>query len=297
MQNASIHPSGARAIIGKVPLYLSSIRIWESLFALPFAYIGMALAADGWPGWHAFIWITVAMFGVRTLGMFANRLIHAREDAINPRTTNRHLPRGILKPGEVLGIMAVSLAIFMVATYQLNTLALVLAPVAAGYVILYSYAKYFTWACNFMLGWALAMAPAGAWVGVTGRLDPPAVLLSFAVAMWAGGFDIIYGCTDYDFDQKHGINSVPRKFGVAGALWIARGMHYLAAAALLALGIWMGLGFLYYIGWAIAVALLIYENRLVKPDDLSKIGAVFFRVNSYISVQLLIFTILAVALQ
>ena len=297
MHNASIYPSGARAIIGKVPLYLSSIRIWESLFALPFAYIGMMLAADGWPGWHTFIWITMAMFGVRTLGMFANRLVHAKEDAINPRTANRHLPQGLLKPGEVLGMMVVSVAIFIVAAYRLNILALILAPVAAAYVILYSYAKYFTWACNFMLGWALAMAPAGAWIGVTGRLDPQAVLLSFAVAMWAGGFDIIYGCTDYDFDKEHGINSVPRKFGIAGALWIARGMHILAAAALLALGIWMGLGFLYYIGWAIAVALLIYENSLVKADDLSKIGAVFFRVNSYISVQLLIFTILAVVLQ
>jgi 4-hydroxybenzoate polyprenyltransferase len=297
MHDASIHSSSARAIIGKVPLYLSSIRIWESLFALPFAYIGMALAADGWPGWHTFIWITVAMFGVRTLGMFANRLVHAKEDAINPRTANRHLPQRLLKPGEVIGIMVVSVAIFIVATSQLNTLALILAPVAAAYVILYSYAKYFTWACNFMLGWALAMAPVGVWVGVTGGLDPQAVLLSFAVAMWAGGFDIIYGCTDYDFDKKHGINSVPRKFGIAGALWIVRGMHTLAAAALLALGIWMGLGFLYYIGWAIAVALLIYENSLVKPDDLSRIGVAFFRVNSYISVQLLIFTILAVALQ
>ena len=302
MHHTTSQPSIARGLIAraalelgrKVPLYLSSIRIWESLFALPFCYMGMVLAARGWPGWHAFIWINVAMFGVRTLGMSANRLIHAREDALNPRTASRHLPAGTLKPGEVLGTILVSGAIFLVAAYQLNTLALMLAPAALGYAILYSYAKYFTWACNFMLGWALAMAPAGAWIGVTGSLDPPAVLLAFAVAMWAGGFDIIYGCTDYDFDRRQGIYSVPRKFGIAGALRIVRVMHLLAAAALLALGLWLQLGSFYYIGWAIAVALLIYENSLVKPHDLSRVGVAFFRVNSYISVQLMVFTILAV---
>ena len=288
--------SGLRRVVGKIPLYLSSIRIWESLFALPFAYIGMVLAAQGWPGWHAFIWINVAMFGARTLAMSGNRVINAKEDAINPRTQSRHLPQGILRPSEVIGMMVVSGGIFFVAAYQLNTLALVLAPVAAADVVLYSYAKYFTWACNLMLGWALAIAPAGAWIGVTGRLDPEAVLLSFAVAMWAGGFDIIYGCTDYDFDRSQGIKSVPVKLGIAGALRLVRVMHLLSAASLLALGIWMGLGPLYYVGWAIAVALLVYENSLVKPDDLSRVGVAFFRVNSYISVQLLAFTILAIVL-
>ena len=294
MQNSSARPFGARAIAGKLPLYLNSIRIWEALFALPFCYLAMVLAADGWPGWHTLIWISVAIMGARTLAMSANRLINAKEDALNPRTAGRHLPLGTLKPAEVLGMMAVSVVVFIVASSQLNSLALILAPVAAAYVVLYSYTKYFTWACNFMLGWALAIAPAGAWIAVTGRLEPPAVLLSFAVAMWAGGFDIIYGCTDYDFDQEQGIRSVPSKFGIARALWIVRGMHLLSVTALLALGLWLGLGIFYYIGWAIAFGLLIYENWLVKPDDLSKVSVAFFRVNSYISVQLLIFTILAV---
>ena len=288
--------SGLRRVVAKIPLYLSSIRIWESLFALPFAYIGMVLAAEGWPGWNAFVWINVAMFGARTLAMSGNRVINAKEDAVNPRTQSRHLPQGILTPAEVIGMMAVSAGIFFVAAYQLNALALILSPVAAAYVVLYSYAKYVTWACNLMLGWALAIAPAGAWIGVTGRLDPEAVLLSFAVAMWAGGFDIIYGCTDYDFDRSQGIKSVPVRFGIAGALKLVRVMHLLSAASLLALGIWMGLGPLYYVGWAIAVALLVYENSLVKPDDLSRVGVAFFRVNSYISVQLLAFTILAILL-
>jgi 4-hydroxybenzoate polyprenyltransferase len=294
MTNTPSRPAPVRTIITRTSRYASSIRIWESLFALPFAYMGMVLAAGGWPGWHAFIWINVAMFGGRTLAMSGNRVINAREDALNPRTRRRHLPRGLLQPGEVIGMMVVSALIFLLAAYQLNTLALLLAPLAGAYVVLYSYAKYITWACNLMLGWALAIAPAGAWIGVTGSLDPPAVLLAFAVAMWAGGFDIIYGCTDYDFDQEQGIHSIPRKFGIASALWIVRGMHFLAGAALLALGIWLELTFFYYIGWAIAVLLLIYENRLVRPDDLSRIGVAFFRINSYISVQLLLFTGLAV---
>ncbi|MFQ6028447.1 MAG: UbiA-like polyprenyltransferase, partial [Dehalococcoidia bacterium] len=270
MQSTSLNLGGARAVIGKVPLYLSSIRIWESVFALPFAYMGMVLAARGWPGWHAFIWITVAMVGARTLAMSANRLIHAKEDAQNPRTRNRHLPSGLLKPWEVGGMMAVGAVVFLVAAAQLNFLALALAPVAAAYVVLYSYAKYFTWACNLMLGWALAIAPAGAWIGVTGSLDPPAILLALVVALWAGGFDIIYACTDHDFDREYGIYSIPGKFGIGGALWMARVLHFLASAALLALGIWLELSFFFYIGWAIAVVLLIYENRLVKPDDLSR---------------------------
>jgi 4-hydroxybenzoate polyprenyltransferase len=295
MNHTAALPALVRTVVTRTSRYASSIRIWESLFALPFAYMGMVLAAGGWPGWQAFIWINAAMFGARTMAMSGNRVINAREDALNPRTAHRHLPQGLLQPVEVIGMMIVSAALFLVAVYQLNTLALLLAPLAGAYVVLYSYAKYFTWACNLMLGWALAIAPAGAWIGVTGSLDPPAVLLAFAVAMWAGGFDIIYGCTDYDFDRKQGIHSVPRRFGINGALWIARGMHVLAAAALLALGIWLELNFFYYIGWAIAVLLLIYENRLARPDDLSRIGVAFFRVNSYISVQLLVFTVLAVA--
>jgi 4-hydroxybenzoate polyprenyltransferase len=224
--------------------------------------------------------------------MFANRLIHAQEDAANPRTANRHLPQGLLKPWEVILMMAVSTGVFFFAASQLNSLALALAPVAAAYVVLYSYAKYYTWACNLALGGALAMAPAGAWIGVTGRLDPQTVLLYFAVATWAGGFDIIYACTDYDFDRRRGIHSVPARFGIAGALRITRGLHLLTATSLLALGLWLGLGYFYYIGWAIAVVLLIYQNSLVKPDDLSKVNQAFFRFNSSVSLQLLGFTIL-----
>ncbi|PKB72330.1 MAG: hypothetical protein BZY87_00640 [SAR202 cluster bacterium Io17-Chloro-G6] len=280
----------------RVPRYLVTIRVWESLYALPFCFIGMVLAADGWPGWSVFIWITVAITGVRTLGMAANRFIHRKEDVHNPRTANRHLPQGLLKPWEVFGLMVIGTGVFFYAASQLNGLTLALAPVAAAYVVMYSFTKYHTWACHFFLGWALAISPSAAWIAVTGRLDPEAVLLSLAVALWAGGFDIVYGCADIDFDRKYGVNSLPKRFGIAAALQITRVMHVGAAAALLALGFWMDLAFYYFIGWAIAVSLLAMENGLIKADDLSKLRSPLFQYNSVISIVLLLFTVLAVAL-
>ena len=294
MQSVVTLSGSAGNVIHKVPHYLGAIRIWESLYALPFCYIGMVLAADGWPDISIFVWITVAMFGARTLGMSTNRLVHHKEDMANPRTANRHLPRGLLKPWEVLVMMVVSTGIFFYAASQLNSLALALAPVAAAYVVLYSYAKYYTWACNILLGLALAISPSAAWIAVTGRMDPEAALLSFAVAAWAGGFDVIYGCTDYDFDGQYGVKSVPRRFGIPASLWITKGMHLLAAAALLALGLWLGLSYLYFIGWGIAVFLLTFENSLIRPSNLSRLHSPFFKYNSTISMVLLIFTILAV---
>ena len=283
-------------ITTRVPRYLSTIRIWESLYALPFCFMGMIFAADGWPGWSVFIWITVALTGVRTLGMAANRFLHRKEDVNNPRTANRHLPRGLLKPWEVFGLMVMGTAVFFFAAAQLNGLALALSPVAAAYVVGYSFAKYYTWACHFFLGWALAISPSAAWIAVTGRLDPEPVLLSVVVALWAGGFDIIYGCADLDFDRKYGVNSFPKRFGVAAALRTTKLMHASASVALLALGFWMGLSFYYFIGWGIATLLLALENSLVKPGDLSKLRSPLFQYNSVISMVLLLFTILEVAL-
>ena len=292
--NAITNPAAILAT--RIPRYLSTIRIWESLYALPFCFMGMILAADGWPGWSIFIWITVALTGVRTLGMAANRFLHRKEDVHNPRTANRHLPTGKLKPFEVFGLMVVGTGVFFYAAWQLNGLALALAPVAAAYVVMYSFAKYYTWACHFFLGWALAISPSAAWIAVTGRLDPEAVLLSVVVALWAGGFDIVYGCADLDFDQKYGVNSFPKRFGIAAALRTTKVMHAAAAAALLAVGFWMDLSFYYFIGWAIAVSLLAFENGLLKPDDLSKLRSPLFQYNSVISMVLLVFTILGVAL-
>ncbi len=296
MSAASVIKTPTGLIATRVPRYLSAIRVWESLYALPFCFMGMVLAADGWPGWSVFVWITVALTGVRTLGMAANRFLHRKEDVHNPRTAGRHLPTGKLKPFEVFGLMLAGTGVFFYAAAQLNGLALALAPVAAAYVVLYSFAKYHTWACHFFLGWALAISPSAAWIAVTGRLDPEPVLLSVVVALWAGGFDIVYGCADLEFDRKYGVNSLPKRFGVAAALKTTRVMHTAAAAALLALGFWMDLSFYYFIGWAIAVSLLAFENGLLKPDDLSKLRSPLFQYNSVISMVLLLFTVLAVVL-
>ena len=286
----------AGLIASRIPRYLSTIRIWESLYALPFCLMGMVLAAEGWPGWSVFIWITIALTGVRTLGMAANRLLHRKEDIHNPRTANRHLPTGKLKPFEVFSLMVCGTVVFFYAAAQLNTLALVLSPVAAAYVVMYSFAKYYTWACHFFLGWALAISPSAAWIAVTGRLDPEAVLLSIVVALWAGGFDIIYGCADLDFDRKYGVNSFPKKFGIAKALNTTRVMHTASAACLLVLGFWLNLSFYYFIGWGLAVSLLAFENGLLKANDLSKLRSPLFQYNSVISMVLFIFTALAVFL-
>ena len=284
------------AVLHRAHLFVEAVRFEHSLFALPFAYIGMFLAADGLPTLSQFIWITVAMVAARTLAMSSNRLIHWKEDAANPRTSNRHLPKGLLKPWEMGTLMLASVGVFMFAASQLNTLALILAPVAAAYVVAYSYAKYYTWTTHFVLGWADAIAPAGAWIGVTGGLEPEGVLLAFAVAVWIGGFDIVYACQDYDFDARYGVRSIPRRFGVEAAFWWYRGMHLLTSVSLLALGLWMDLGYLFFIGWGIASALLVYQHTLVKPHDLSKLHLAFFTVNGYISAALLLFTSLAVVI-
>ncbi|MBF8266621.1 MAG: 4-hydroxybenzoate octaprenyltransferase [Dehalococcoidia bacterium] len=274
----------------KLRLILDSIRFEHTIFALPFAYLGMVLAARGLPTLPQFLWITVAMASARTLAMSANRIIDRRLDALNPRTAGRPLPTGRLKLGEMAVLAAVSLAVLLVAAAQLNALALALAPVAAVVVVGYSYTKRFTWASHFILGWADGIAPAGAWIGVTGSLAWEPVLMAFAVATWIGGFDILYACQDYRFDVERGLHSIPQRFGIAAALVWARGMHLLTAAALLGLGLWLGLGFPYYIGWALASALLVYEHRLVSPTDLSRLNMAFFNVNGYIAIIVFVFT-------
>ena len=283
-------------LLTRLHLFSAAIRFEHTLFALPFAYIGMFLAADGLPTLGQFMWITVAMAAARTVAMTANRLVHHREDTANPRTAKRHLPLGLLKRRDMIGVMLVSVGIFVFSASQLNTLAFALSPLVVVVLFLYTYAKYFTWTSHFILGWADAIAPAGAWIGVTGTLDPEAMLLALAVAMWIGGFDVIYACLDYNFDRSYGIHSIPRRFGIAGALLWARGMHLVTSASLLALGIWMDLGFVYFIGWAVVSALLVYQNALVKPHDLSKVDLAALKINSYVGLILLLTTSLAVFL-
>ena len=283
-----------RSFLRRVPRYLEAVKFHESVFALPFAYSGMVLAADGWPSWSQFAWVTVAMVAARTLGMSANRLIDRHIDARNPRTAVRHLPSGLLKPADMAALAIVAAAVLFYAASRLNTLALALAPVAAAYLVLYPYAKRFTWAGSMLLGWALAIAPSGAWIAVRGSLSLEPVLLSGAVAFWAAGFDILYHTQDRRFYEAHGLHSVAQRFGILAAFWWARAMDVLAVASLLVLGAWMGLGFPYYVGCVVAAALLAYRYRIVTPDDLSKLGVAFQRINAYVSTVMFVSTLIAV---
>ena len=293
MNAASMPASAGR----KLALFVDAIKFHESIFALPFAYTGMILAADGLPALDKFIWISVAMVGARTVGMSANRIIDRYIDARNPRNASRHLPTGKLSVRDMTLLTLVALAVFVFAAAMLNPLALALSPVAIAYLIFYPYTKRFTWASNLLLGWALAIAPTAAWVGVTGSLAWQPVLLSLGVALWAGSFDILYHTQDYDFQKREGLHSVATRFGIGGAFRFARTMDGLAIIALLALGLWMALTWPYYIGLALAAGFLIYKHRLVSPDDLSKLGMAFFRINAYVSTTMLAATLIALLMR
>ena len=256
----------------------------------------MALAADGLPTWSQFIWITVAMVSARTLGMSANRLIDRHIDARNPRTAERHLPAGLLRASDMAVLAVASGAVLMVAASQLNTLALVLAPVAAAYLVLYPYTKRFTWASNLALGWALAIAPTGAWIGVTGEIAVVPVVLSLAVALWAGSFDILYHVQDVKFHSEAGLHSVSQRFGIRAAFRLGRTMDAGAVAALIAVGLLAGLGWPYYAGCAIAAAILVNKHRTASPADPSTLGPAFFRTNAYVSAAVFAGTLAAVLL-
>ena len=288
------HTSPPASVFDKASLFVDSVKFQESIFALPFAYTGMVLAADGLPSWHQFAWITVAMVSARTFGMSANRVIDRHLDGLNPRTADRHLPAGRLKVVDVALPAAVSLGVLFLSAAMLNPLALALAPVAAAYLALYPYTKRFTWAANLMLGWALAIAPSAAWIGVTGSLTWEPVLLSAAVAFWAGSFDILYHVQDVDFYTGQGLHSVARRFGVNGAFRWALLLDIAALGSLVTLGLWTGLAWPYYLGLAVAAVLLVYKRRLLSPDDTSRIGMTFFRINAYVSTSVFLATLTAV---
>ena len=283
-----------QSFVRRLPLFFEEIKFQESIFALPFAYTGMVLAAGGLPSPGQFVWITVAMVSGRTLGMSANRLIDRRIDSRNPRTAGRYLPGGLLKVSDMASLAAAAIAVFFVAAAQLNTLALVLAPVAAAYLIAYPYAKRFTWAGSFFLGWALAIAPSAAWIGVRGTLSWEPVLLSVAVALWAASFDILYHVQDRDFYATSGLYSVAQRFGIPAAFRLAGGLDALAVVCLVGLGLWMGLAVPYFVGCVVAVGVLIYKYSLVSPRDTSRMGMAFFRINAYVSTIMFLATFVAV---
>lgn len=278
----------------RLRLTLEMIKFEHSVFALPFALTGALLAFreshfDARGFGYKLLWIAIAMVGARSAAMTFNRILDADIDARNPRTRMRHLPTGLLSSRFAWGFLAVSVIIFLLAARALNPLCLKLAPVALAILFFYSFTKRFTTFSHLILGLSLGIAPAAAWIAVQGSLDPRILWLTAAVTFWTAGFDIIYSCQDYEFDLREGLFSLPRRFGMSGALWIARLFHLAMIACLVSLSISFGLGALSWAGITAIVLLLVYEHRLVRADDLSRVDAAFFTVNGYVSVLFFLF--------
>jgi 4-hydroxybenzoate polyprenyltransferase len=268
--------------------FLDAIKFEHTVFALPFAYIAMVLAADGWPGWRVLLWVTLAMVGGRTVAMSVNRLADRFLDARNPRTARRHLPTGLLTPVQVGVAAGAATVLFLFSAWMLNPLCLALAPVALVFLIGYSYTKRFTWLSHWILGFTDGIAAAGGWIAVRAAFDPPVFVLWVALTVWIAGFDLIYACQDVAFDRSAGLHSFPARFGIAPALVAARVCHALTVVAFGTLGALLGLGTLYWVGVLAVAGLFIYEHSLVSPTDLSRLDIAFFNVNGYIAVILFV---------
>jgi 4-hydroxybenzoate polyprenyltransferase len=272
-----------------VRVSLDMIKWEHSIFALPFALCGAMLAASGWPSAWKVFWIVVAMVSARSAAMAFNRYADAEIDAANPRTSTRAVPAGVLSKRFVGLFVVVACAVFVVAAAMLNRLTLVLSPLALAIVLLYSYTKLWTRWSHLVLGFALGVAPAAAWIAVRGSLDPRILLLTGVVMFWVGGFDVLYACQDCDFDASFGLHSLPRHYGIARALVLARLMHGIMLLQLIAVIAAFGLGKLAVAGVIVVAFLIAYEHSLVSAKDLSKLNAAFFTMNGVISVVLFVF--------
>src|SRR5579859_5119632 len=276
----------------RIRIVLEMIKFEHSVFALPFALVGALLAAragGGLPSWRQTLWIVVAMVGARSAAMTMNRIADIEYDRRNPRTANRALPAGQLSIGFAAAFTICASVLLIIAAWQLNRLALKLSPLALAVLFFYSFTKRFTAWAHFVLGFCLGMSPAAAWIAIRGSLDWRMLILCAAVTLWVGGFDVLYACQDIEFDKTAGLYSIPKRFGVSGALVIARAMHIVMVGLLVWLARSFQLGWPAWAGIAVVATLLIYEHSLVKPNDLSKINAAFFTVNGYISLLFLLF--------
>lgn len=280
--------SRAGAVAGRARTYLDLVRFEHTVFALPFAYSGMLLAAGGWPGFAVFFWITVAMAGARTAAMGLNRVIDARLDALNPRTAGRHVPRGIVSAREGVLLSVVSLIVLAVAAWQLGPLPLALLPAAVVFLTLYPYTKRLTWGCHAWLGVTDGAAAAGGWIAVTGAFEPATWLLWLVVVFWMIGLDVIYATLDVDFDRAHGLHSIPARFGVAGGLAIARASHALTFVLLVLTGVAAGSAWPYYLGVAVMGGILWFQHSIVRPDDLKRVNEAFFGANAWLALTMLV---------
>jgi 4-hydroxybenzoate polyprenyltransferase len=270
--------------------FLELIKFEHTIFALPFAYLGMLLAAGGWPTWREFVWITVAMAAARTTAMGFNRIVDRWIDAHNPRTANRPLVTGSISTSTALGGTLLAGLLLALAAWQLGALPLRLLPGAYLFLIGYSFTKRFTWLSHFILGFTDGLAPVGAWAAVRGSLftsaDLPAWILLAVVTLWIGGFDLIYACQDVEYDLRDGLQSIPARFGVPLSLGLSILAHLGTLLLLVVLGNLLGLGWPYWVGLIIVAVLLTWEHTLVHPDDLTHINLAFFNINSYISLTL-----------
>lgn len=279
-------------VLERIKTYGELVMFSHTLFSLPFALVGMIWAADGLPTLATIFWILVALVGARNGANALNRWVDRDIDKKNPRTAHRHMPSGIVKGYEVLGITIFCFAIFILAAYKLNNLCFQLTPVALFLFIIYSYTKRFTWACHIVLGIACAGAPVGAWLAVTGKFALPPFILGAVVALWVAGFDIIYGTQDIKFDRENGLFSIPARFGLSGALFIAKGFHFVMILLLVALYFIMDMSWIYLIGIIISGFLLGIEHHMVSPSNEKKMKIASYSINQIVSPLILFFTIL-----
>jgi 4-hydroxybenzoate polyprenyltransferase len=268
------------------------VKIEHTVFALPFAYVGAFLAVNGTPSAHDLLWITLAMVGARSLAMALNRLIDAGIDARNPRTAGRELPSGQLSVVQVVVFCLASLALFLAAVWQLDPIVRWLWPIPVAGFVVYPYLKRFTWLCHLWLGAVDGLAPVGAWVAITGKLPWQSWVLGAAVALWVAGFDFFYALFDEEIDRREGLHSIVTRFGVRGAFLGARLAHAATIACLVAVGLGLSVGVLYWLGVVVVALLLAYEHSLVHPGDLRRLDAAFFTMNGVISVVFAVFVIL-----
>lgn len=273
----------------RLRVILEMIKFEHTVFALPFALTGALLAAGGIPDGGTLAWIVVAMIGARSSAMAFNRLVDLEYDRRNPRTAGRALPRGELTPLQVWLFVAAATLLFVAAARQLNPLAFALSPVALAVIWGYSFTKRFTSLCHLFLGLAIGIAPSAAWIAVRGSLEAAPVLLSAAVMLWVGGFDIIYSLQDETFDRKIGLHSLPARLGAARSLAVSRAMHVGAVLCLASLPALVPLGSVYLAGVGVVAVLLAWEHSLVRPHDLSRVDAAFFTANGFVSIGFFLF--------
>jgi len=279
----------------KIKTILEMIKFEHTVFALPFAYLGMVIGAKGFPNLSTFLWITLAMVGARSYAMALNRLFDLDIDKKNPRTSSWALPRGLVTVKETIALSIVSVALFFISVYMLPSLCHKLWPVVLLPMTFYPLIKRFSYLSHFLLGLCLGLAPLGSWVATTNTLPPPGILaLGLGVMFWTAGFDIIYSCQDYNFDKNEGLHSIPVHFGIKKALRFSKILHALTAFFFLFLGISFSLGIIFYIGVMLIAFFLWYENKIVRSDDLSRVNVSFFTVNGFVSIFIFVFTFMSI---